>query len=343
MQPALKIPRRKFLLSLSGALLQFLALGCLAREERKPEKKPTLEEVKSEVYIVKTEARRAIEELLESFDLSLRNKRVALKANYNSADPYPATTHPDTLSAIVKHLQEKGAESIVLAERSGMGDTREVLEDMGVFELSRKLGFEVVVLDGLGKDAWIRIPPDGTHWKLGFLFARVFSEADAVIQTCCLKTHRFGGHFTMSLKNSVGMVAKYDTQEGYNYMRELHTSRYQRVIIAEINTAYAPEVVVMDALRGFSTGGPDIGTLIKPGLILASGDRVALDAVGVALLRLYGTTREVQEGRIFEQEQIARAAELGLGVSKAEDIKVIGVNRGTEDVCEGIRGILENG
>jgi len=37
---------------------------------------------------------------------------------------------------------------------------------------------------------------------------KTFLEAEKVVQTCCLKTHRFGGHFTLSLKNSVGLVAK---------------------------------------------------------------------------------------------------------------------------------------
>ena len=52
-------------------------------------------------------------------------------------------------------------------------------------------------------------PPEGTHWKKGFAFARPVLESGAIVNTCCLKTHSFGGHFTLSLKNSVGMVAKY--------------------------------------------------------------------------------------------------------------------------------------
>ncbi|PWB51890.1 MAG: hypothetical protein C3F06_09510 [Candidatus Methanoperedenaceae archaeon] len=61
---------------------------------------------------------------------SLSGKRVALKANYNSQDPFPASTHIDTLGILVDALQEKGA-NIVLAERSGMGDTRKALEESG--------------------------------------------------------------------------------------------------------------------------------------------------------------------------------------------------------------------
>jgi len=50
---------------------------------------------------------------------------------------------------------------------------------------------------------------------------------------------------------------------------------------------------------------------------------VAIDAVGVAILRLLGTTKEVNRGSIFEQEQIARAAELGLGVSSPAQINLV--------------------
>ena len=85
-------------------------------------------------------------------------------------------------------------------------------------------------------------------------------------------------------------------------MGELHGSRYQRQMIAEINRAYEPVFVIMDAIEGFSKGGPDTGTFISPGLLLAGSDRVALDAAGVALLRIYGATEAVSKGRIFEQE-----------------------------------------
>jgi len=248
--------------------------------------------------------------------------------------------HPDTLFAIVEALKEEEA-SIVLAERSGMGNTGEVLEMMGVMELAKKYGFDVVILDNVESSGWIREKPDGSHWMRGFLFPKVFSEADAIVQTCCLKTHRYGGHFTMSLKNSVGMVAKYDPEDRYNYMAELHSSRYQRQMIAEINTAYRPEFVIMDAIAGFSKGGPDTGTLIEPGLIIASTDRVALDAAGIAVLRIYGTTGEVSKGEIFEQEQIARAAELGVGASAPDEIEIVAVNDEAQSICSQIEEKLK--
>ena len=47
--------------------------------------------------------------------------------------------------------------SITLAERSGMGDTEEVLEEMGVLALSRELGFNAVVLNDVGKEDWLKV------------------------------------------------------------------------------------------------------------------------------------------------------------------------------------------
>lgn len=331
------IKRREFI-RLLAASFSFILSGCLYKEEKKPKAEeeglPLKKASKSEVYVIKTNDREfGIKELLKHFDLrSLSGKRIALKANYNRADPFPASTHLDTLSVLVAALKEKGA-SVVLAERSGMGVTKDVLENMGVAELARKQGFDVVILDNLKSGEWSRENPPASHWKRGFLFPEVFREVDAIVATCCLKTHRYGGHFTLSLKNSVGMAAKYDPEDGYNYMAELHSSRYQRQMIAEINTAYEPEFVIMDGIKGFSKGGPDTGTLIEPGIILASKDRVALDAAGVAVLRIYGTTGEVSRGSIFEQEQIARAVELGLGASSPGEIEAVAVNDEAQEIC----------
>jgi len=289
-------------------------------------------ETKTEIFIVKTENREeGIRKLLDRFDLmGFKGKKVALKANYNSADPFPASTHLDTLRALVNGLKEAGAEEITLAERSGMGDTRTVLEQRGVTKLTAELGFEVLALDELAEEGWMCLEPKDSHWKRGFLLAKVFHDADKVVQTCCLKTHRFGGHFTMSLKNSVGLVARHDPQNGYNYMAELHSSENQRLMIAEINQTYENHLIIMDATKAFVRGGPERGDLANPNVILVGKDRVAMDAVGVAILRLFGTTPEVSEGRVFQQEQIARAVELGIGIQSAKDIQLISLDAESE-------------
>jgi uncharacterized protein (DUF362 family) len=220
-------------------------------------------------------------------------------------------------------LKAMGSGKITVGDRSGMGDTRWVMDQVGAFRLADELGFETIIFDELSAEDWVMVKPTNSHWKRGFPFARTCLEADALVQTCCLKTHRYGGHFTMSLKNSVGMVAKHYPGESYNYMNELHQSSHQRRMIAEINTAYSPSLIVIDGVEAFISGGPDRGERVSPGVVLAGTDRVALDAVGVALLRYHGCTTEAGRGKIWEQEQIARAVELGLGAESPEKIQTL--------------------
>ena len=147
----------------------------------------------------------------------------------------------------------------------------------------------------------------------------------------------------MSLKNSVGLVAKFDPVDGYDFMDELHYSVHQRLMIAEINQAYKIDLIVMDATEAFVSEGPDSGKIASPGVMLAGSDRVAMDAVGVAILRLFGTTEQVSGGRIFEQEQIARASELGIGVGSPEEVGLVPLDDESKKFVEKMEPILKKG
>ncbi|WP_332448894.1 DUF362 domain-containing protein [Methanoculleus sp.] len=297
----------------------------------------------SEVYIIDASDRHHAVETLwhEIGPPPLEGKTAAVKANFNSDDPFPATTHPDMLEAVLGEIRDAGAREVRLGERSGMGTTHAVLKNRGAVEIAARTGAEVVALDGLSLDGWEAIPPDGLHWERGFLIARLFREADAVVQTCCLKTHRFGGHVSLSLKNPVGAVAERDPGTGYNYMAELHASPYQRRMIAEINRFFPCDVAILDATEGFSSGGPERGDIIAPNVILASTDRVALDAAGIALLRRYGSTPEVMRGRIFAMDPISRATELGIGVRSAEDLRLVALDSESKEIALDMRRILD--
>lgn len=279
----------------------------------------------SKVVVIKTNDRKAgIQQAMQEFDLgSFQGANVAVKANYNSADPFPASTHPDTLRALATGLKKQGAKSLALVERSGMGDTPYVLESMGANAVGKDVGMTITAMDDFGSDDYVAYQPEQSNWRHGFMLARPFVEADMVVQTCCLKTHQYGGHFTLSLKNAVGAVAKYDPTTNYNYMSELHSSRRQRAMIAEISQVYRNDLILMDGMKAFVTGGPHAGKEVAPGLIIAGTSPVAVDAVGVAILRMYGTTPEVMEGSVFDQEQIKRGAELGLGPGNSAGIKLV--------------------
>ncbi len=251
-------------------------------------------------------------------------KEVFIKPNFNSSDPPPASTHPEVLRSLITKLREMGAQSFSMGDRSGQGWVATVMKELGIIALAEELGIELIDFDRMEASDWVMVQFPGSHWKRGFPFARPCMEAEALINVCCLKTHQFGGHFTMSLKNAVGMVAR-DVPHLVDalFMDELHESLYQRLMIAEINTAYTPALIVLDGVEAFRHGGPAEGTLATPEVVLAGTDRIAIDAVGVAILRYFGTTAAVSQGPIFQQEQIARAVELGLGVDSPHKIKMV--------------------
>ena len=217
------------------------------------------------------------------------------------------------------------------------------MEQKDIFRMANELDFETIVFDELGPDGWLLRQVPGSHWQQGFAVPRPVLEADGVVQTCCLKTHRYGGHFTLSLKNSVGLAAKWVPGESYNYMSELHNSPDQRRMIAEINTAYEPDLIVLDGVEAFVEGGPARGKKVQANLIVAGTDRVAIDAVGVAVLRHFGTTPEISQGAIFDQEQITRAVDLGLGVGSPDQIELITDDPESRAYARQIQEILLSG
>ena len=168
---------------------------------------------------------------------------------------------------------------------------------------------------------------------------KMIKEAECIVATPCLKTHQFGGIFTMALKLAVGLVPK----AGTTYMKELHSSPHMRKMIAEINYGYKTCLFVMDAMQAFVEGGPMTRKKKETGLFVAGTDPVAIDAVGVAILKELGSNPEIMNSAIFEQEQIARAVVLGLGVASPEAVELVTGDAQSEEYARKIRGILAQG
>lgn len=271
---------------------------------------------------------------------SFSGKRVFIKPNYNTGDPAPAATDPAVLETLVQEVQGAGAKRILVGDRSGMADTRSAMGQMGVFNLAETYGFMPLVFDELGRDGWQYFSGEGTNWSRGFAIARPVLEADAIVNACCLKTHRFGGHFTLSLKNTIGMVARRVPGDGHDYMRELHRSANQRLMIAEVNQVYRPSLIVIDGVDAFVGGGPEQGQRVRAGVMLASTDRIAIDAVGIATLRMLGTTPTVSRGSIWSQAQIRRAADLGLGAVSAEQVELVTADSASAQLADQVRPFL---
>lgn len=296
----------------------------------------------SRVALLKTDDRKeGVKTSLEALKINpVKGKDVLIKPNFNTADITPGSTHNDTLVALVEKAWEMGAKSISLGERS-FPLTREVMEEKGVLPLLRKMNVRVIDFDDLQEKDWVEFKPEKSHWANGFRIARPVLESDCLISTGCLKTHQFGGIFTMSLKLHVGVVPT--SRHGYDYMRQLHSSPHQRKMIAEINEPFQPHLIVLDGIEAFVDGGPATGKRAKGEVFLASTDRVAIDAVGVAILKLLGSNENIMKPKIFEQEQIARAVGLGLGASSPSEIEVIPADEKSQDLRDRAVAVLKKG
>jgi len=296
----------------------------------------------SRVALLKTDNREhGVQASLRALKMNpLKGKDVLIKPNFNTADTTPGSTHNDTLVALVEEIWEMGAKSISLGERS-YPLTYEVMEEKGVLPIMDKMDVKVIDFDDLDEKDWVPFRPKKSHWANGFRIARPILDAECLVSTCCLKTHQFGGIFTMSLKLHVGVVPTF--RHGYDYMRELHSSPHQRKMIAEINEPYQPSLIVLDGIDAFVDGGPATGKRAKGEVFLASTDRVAIDAVGVAILKLLGSNKSIMKPKIFEQEQIARAVELGLGASSLSEIEVIPVDEKSQEYRDRVVEILRQG
>ena len=269
-----------------------------------------------------------------------KGKHVLIKPNFNTADPTPGSTHNDTLAALVEELWRMGAKSISVGERS-WPRTRNVMEQKGILPILEKLNVRVIDFDDLQDRDWVEFKPKGSHWRNGFRIARPILEAECLVSTGCLKTHQYGGVFTLSLKLHVGVVPT--DSHGYPYMSELHSSPHQRRMIAEINQPFHPHLVVMDGVEAFVDEGPATGKRVRGEVFWAATDRIAIDAVGVALLKYLGSNDRIMKRKIFAQEQIARAVELGLGAGSPAQIDVIPADTQSRDMRDKIVGILQQG
>ncbi len=326
-----RIQRREFIRSAAGAAV--VPLGIAGRGGP-----PQFRARRSRVAIVATpDRRRGVAEVLRVFDpQGIAGKRVVVKPNFNSADAAPGSTHPETLAQLVAELHERDARGITVAESSGPPQTRGVMEQKGIFDLAQSARFDVVNFEEIPDADWVYFAGRGNHWPDGFHLPRMVVDSEYTVSTCCLKTHGYGGVFTMSLKLSVGLTPK-------PVRRTMHRSPDMRRMIAELNAGYRPQLIVLDGVSAFTDGGPSQGQLKAGNVMIAGDDRVAVDAVGVAMLKHLGANDAIMGRRIFEQEQIARAVELNLGAQSPADIELVAGDPESRALASRLEAILAQG
>lgn len=248
--------------------------------------------------------------------------RVLLKANFNSADPYPASTDLDFLATVVELLRSEGITDLTIAERAGWPwmPTRDVLESLGVFALGRELNVPVVDLD---EGPWmdVKLGPSANWWG-AVAYPAALKQFDKIVYLPCMK-HHFLAAFTMSLKLIVGLTHPKEMPYLHADFRMGKPEEPMYLKMIEMNLPLRPDLIIMDGRRGFVTEGPAKGEVAEPGMVLASADQIALDVEGVKLLQAYPRDNQLRMP-VWDMPVIRRAIELGLGARSEEDYRVVG-------------------
>lgn len=290
-------------------LMKKQVVGTVALRHRRPN--PYHKEGKALVSFVvtsndvKSDIRKAVA-LLGGLDKSIKPQdRILLKPNFNSDDPPPGSTALDFLVAVIDLLREQGCTKISVGESVGRPwvPTEKVFKNAGL--LSRMAEMKIPLLD-FDKSQFLNVPISGEYLDL-IAYPKDLESFDKIIYLPTMKTHYLAG-FSMSLKLTVGMTHLADRTllHGDNNMFVS-----QRAV--EMSIPVKPDLIIMDGRVSFVSGGPAIGLAVHPGVILASGDPVALDVQGVRLLQNYAAVNHLA-GDAWNLPQIKTAVKHGLGI-----------------------------
>lgn len=234
---------------------------------------------------------------------------VLLKPNYNSSDNPPASTDPKFLKALIELLYDNGAGKVVVGESSWQAqNTRKVMENAGTLSALKGTGAEIIFFD---EGNFVKVKVGGEYLKT-VNFSELAMGFDKLIYSCCMKTH-FRADFSLSLKLGFGFTKKTD-RIGFHLV-------YLKEKLVDLNLVIYPNLILMDGRTCFISGGPFNGEVRRPNLILASGDRIAIDVESIKVISSFeGSTLNENP---WSYTQIRRAVTLELGAKNEEEYIVL--------------------
>ena len=239
---------------------------------------------------------------------------MVLKPNVFVPQPPPTTTSPQVVVAVGELVREAGAGRVIVAEgrsistakyRSTNNSTRACFEATGMGPAVAAAGFETVYLE---EDEFLPVElPEAQILKRAHV-PRTILEADVFINLPVMKIHSLAV-ITMAIKNLHGVISDYDKLFTHHY-REAALARK----LTDLLRIRRIDLNVLDGLVAQEADHAAEGKPVEMGLILASHDAVALDAVAGAVAGL--NLEEVDTTRL--------AGEAGLGEADLSRIEVLG-------------------
>ena len=258
--------------------------------------------------------RTAIAEALRLAELDNKPAgKVLLKPNLLSArKPEEAvTTHPEIVRAVGRILLDRGCEVSLGDSPPFAGHNPDkyvrLCETTGMAAAARELGMQCVRFE----EDYRSLPhPQGRYYK-SFELANAVLDADMVVNLAKLKTHGLTA-YTGAIKNVFGCIP--GLRKGLFHVQAAEDREVFAQMLVDLLGAVRPAVNMIDAVIGMEGEGPNAGRPKQIGLIMASSDPVALDAVAC---RVVGIDP-------FSIHTTRLANEQGLGCADSASIEIRG-------------------
>ena len=254
---------------------------------------------------IETIVRKAIE-LVGGLDDVKSGDTVLIKPNICAPVPpeSAAVTNPDVVRAIANMVREKGARAII-GESSGVMDDTETCIRAAGYDKLRTEGYEVIDLKSK-KTVTTKIPiPKGKALKAVTL-PKIVLDAKLIISVPVMKTHG-AEKVTLALKNMKGILPD-------ALKKKFHIVYGVGQGMVDLLTVVRPGLAVVDGILAQEGLGPMLGTPVELGLIIASKDAVAADAVASTVMGF-----DPKEVRIIDG-----ASKAGIGTADLREIEVVG-------------------
>ena len=234
-------------------------------------------------------------EAATDFSWLSKGDAVFIKPVNNSGNPYPASTSPTAIAAMIEILKEKGAGRVIVGDMSGIqylrfsptslsGSSRALMTSSGVAKAVQASGAELHCFEEGGWNAFYEdLPAAGSNWKHGIMMPNILKEVQHIVLMPRCSQHLLAGS-TLGLKAVVGYW-RHDTR--LEYHRDAATLQEKTAEGNTVTTLSTKQRLVISAAdKLLTTFGPDKGYVFEPdnGLIIASGSVVAHDMVSLAWL-----------------------------------------------------------
>lgn len=249
----------------------------------------------------------AVEKAFSLFPLELKGKKVLIKPNVlrQSETKEAIVTHPAVLRAVVDKVETMEPASIVVGDNPGLvsyGANEASFKATGLMDAAkgyyRNIGSESQEIDFT------------TEFLSGASISRAIWDADIIISLPKFKTHGLTV-VTGAIKNSYGFLPG---AQKAKFHRAAGSPKGFHELIVDVFRLRVPDLFIMDAVVGMEGNGPASPDLRDIGLILASDNAVALDAV-------VATMMGCDPGRL---RFLQKAKEVGLGDYDLKQIEIIG-------------------